>query len=97
MVFGMMSASLQLQSHVGKDGTLCVEGLHQLADQDVTIVLSPKPMAASFALEQYAAPVVGSAVADRLRSIIKTCASLPVLDARSSDEILGYNALGLTE
>ncbi len=92
-----MSASLQLQSHVGKDGTLRVEGLHQLADQDVTIILSPKPMAASFDLEQYAAPVVGSTVADRLRAISFTCAGLPVLETRSSDGILGYNALGLPE
>lgn len=30
----------------------------------------------------------------RLMEIAEHCASLPVLDTRSNDEILGYNALG---
>ncbi|MDH3504836.1 MAG: type II toxin-antitoxin system VapB family antitoxin [Nitrospirota bacterium] len=34
-------------------------------------------------------------VADRLDEIAKHCASLPILDQRSQDEILGYDEQGL--
>jgi len=34
-------------------------------------------------------------LADELEDIAKHCASLPVLDARSADEILGYDEHGL--
>jgi len=34
-------------------------------------------------------------LADELESIARHCASLPVLDARSPEEILGYDATGL--
>ena len=34
-------------------------------------------------------------VADELEEIARHCASLPVLDARSADEILGYDDRGL--
>lgn len=37
----------------------------------------------------------GSGTADRLTAIIERGRSLPVLDDRSADEILGYDATGL--
>jgi antitoxin VapB len=37
----------------------------------------------------------GRRLADELEDIAKHCASLPVLDARSADEILAYNEHGL--
>jgi antitoxin VapB len=36
-----------------------------------------------------------TALADQLDEIAKRCAGLPVLDARSEDEILGYDEKGL--
>jgi antitoxin VapB len=37
----------------------------------------------------------GRNLADELEDIAKHCASLPVLDSRPADEILGYDAHGL--
>ena len=37
----------------------------------------------------------GRRLADELDEIAQHCASLPVLDQRAPDEILGYNAQGL--
>ena len=37
----------------------------------------------------------GRSLADELEEIAEHCASLPVLDNRSADEILGYDATGL--
>ena len=37
----------------------------------------------------------GRRLADELEDIAKHCASLPVLDARSAEEILGYDEHGL--
>ena len=37
----------------------------------------------------------GHSLADRLDEIARHCASLPVLDDRSPDEILGYDERGL--
>jgi len=37
----------------------------------------------------------GRRLADELEDIAKHCAGLPVLDARSADEILGYDEHGL--
>lgn len=37
----------------------------------------------------------GRRLADELDEIARRCASLPVLDARSADEILGYDERGL--
>ena len=34
-------------------------------------------------------------LADRLMEIGRGCSALPLLDARTADEILGYNQLGL--
>ena len=37
----------------------------------------------------------GRSLTDELDEIAKRCASLPILDARSADEILGYDEQGL--
>jgi antitoxin VapB len=37
----------------------------------------------------------GRRLADELEDIAKHCASLPILDARSAEEILGYDEHGL--
>ncbi len=37
----------------------------------------------------------GRSLADELDEIAQRCAALPVLDERSEDEILGYDATGL--
>ncbi len=37
----------------------------------------------------------GRPLADELDEIARHCASLPVLDSRSDDEIIGYDARGL--
>jgi len=37
----------------------------------------------------------GHSLADELEAIARHCASLPVRDARSADEILGYDEQGL--
>jgi hypothetical protein len=95
-----MQSSIQIQSHIGTDGVLHIEGLHQIADQDVTIILTPSVSSGHLFdpsdLEQYAAPV-GPEVADKLRAISKRCQALPVIDNRSPEEILGYNEIGLPE
>ncbi len=95
-----MESSIQIQSHIGTDGVLHVEGLYQIADQDVTVILTPSFYSEHsfnpYDLEQYAAPV-GQEVADKLRAISRCCQALPVLDNRSPEEILGYNEIGLPE
>lgn len=45
--------------------------------------------------EKIAARRKGHSLADELDEIAKRCAALPVLDARSADEILGYDEHGL--
>ena len=37
-----MNQGIHVQSHIGADGTLHIEGLHHMADQDVLVVLTPK-------------------------------------------------------
>jgi hypothetical protein len=63
-----MESSIQIQSHIGTDGVLHIEGLHQIADQDVTIILTPSSSSDRLFhtsdLEKYAAPV-GREVADK--------------------------------
>ncbi|NJL47154.1 MAG: type II toxin-antitoxin system VapB family antitoxin [Leptolyngbyaceae cyanobacterium SM2_5_2] len=41
--------------------------------------------------------MTGKSVADLIKAISQACASLPVLDERSADDILGYNDIGLPE
>ncbi len=50
-----------------------------------------------FDLEQYAVPTVGSEVAASIMAISAACASLPILDERSADEVLAHNDIGLPE
>jgi hypothetical protein len=93
-----MEPSVHLQSHVGADGTLHIEGLHQMANQDVTVILAPQlsgKATPAFDLEQYRAANSGQAVVDRLNALSQTCAALPVLDSRTPDEMLGYDDIGL--
>ncbi|NEP15469.1 MAG: type II toxin-antitoxin system VapB family antitoxin [Leptolyngbya sp. SIO4C1] len=92
--------NLSFKTHVGPNGVLHIEGLDQVADQDVTVTVSfPADPAspAEFDLEQYTASTVGPDVAASIMAISDACSSLPVLDDRSADEILGYNAIGLPE
>ncbi|MEO1297085.1 MAG: hypothetical protein AAFW75_15135 [Cyanobacteria bacterium J06636_16] len=95
-----MDGSIQIISHVDADGTLRLEGLHQIAGQDVLVRLSPtvdEPEAATQVgdLTPYRVRETGPVVADRILAIARRCATLPVFDDRSPDEILGYNELGL--
>jgi hypothetical protein len=97
-----MESSIQIRSHIGTDGILHIEGLYQIADQDVTIILTPSsstvPLLHESNLDQYAAaPTVGPEVADKLKAISRRFQALPVLDNRSPEEILGYNEIGLPE
>ena len=97
-----MDPIVRIQAHIGADGTLRIEGLHQIADQDVMVILAMKPETGAeaelyFDLEQYAVSVTDRVVADRLKAISQDCSSLPVLDDRPADEILSYNDLGLPE
>jgi len=88
-----MNLPIHVQSHIAADGTLHIEGLHQIANQDVTVILTPQMGGGEdtpFELEQYAASVTGKAVADRIKAISQACSGLPVLDERSADDILGY-------
>lgn len=92
--------NLSIQTHVGPDGVLHIEGLEQIADRDVTVTVSLPSASATVPeldLEQYAAPTVGSDVAASIMAISNACSSLPVLDERSADEILAYNDIGLPE
>jgi hypothetical protein len=100
--FLIMESAIQLQSHIGTDGVLHIEGLHQIADQDVTIVLTPSssnaPSSQEFDLDQYAvAPAEGKEFVDRIMSISRRLQARPVLDNRLPEEILGYNETGLPE
>lgn len=92
--------NLSIKTHVGPNGVLHIEGLDQIANQEVTVTVSfPAPSVgpAEFDLEQYAAPNVGPEVAASIMAIGAACSNLPVLDARSADEILAYNDMGLPE
>ena len=92
--------NLSIKTHIGPNGVLHIEGLDQIADQDVTVTVSlPATFVGpiEFDLEQYAAPTVGSEVAASIMAISAACASLPILDERSADEILAYNDIGLPE
>lgn len=92
--------NLSIKTHVGPNGVLHIEGLDQIADQDVTVTVSLPSTSATapeFGLEQYAAPTVGPEVAASIMAISAACSSLPVLDDRSADEILAYNDIGLPE
>ncbi|NJM98874.1 MAG: hypothetical protein HC800_18495 [Phormidesmis sp. RL_2_1] len=92
--------NLSIKTHIGPNGVLHIEGLNQIADQDVTVTVSLPATSvglAEFDLEQYAAPTVGPEVAASIMAISAACASLPVLDDRSADEILAYNDIGLPE
>lgn len=58
--------NLSIKTHIGPNGVLHIEGLDQIADQDVTVTVSLPATFVSpieFDLEQYAAPTVGSEVA----------------------------------
>lgn len=93
-----MEPIVHVQAHVGADGTLLIEGLHHIANQDVVVILAAKPRPGAeanlFDLEQYAAPTMGKAVADKLKAVSQACSNLPVLDNRSADDILGYKFKG---
>ena len=92
--------NLSIKTHVGPNGVLHIEGLDQVAGQDVTVTVSLLTTSVStpeFDLEQYAAPTVGPDVAAGIMAIGAACARLPVLDERSADEILSYNDIGLPE
>lgn len=92
--------NLSIKTHVGPNGVLHIEGLDQIADQDVTVTVSLPTTSVSspeFDLEQYAAPDIGSDVAASIMAISAACSSLPTLDERSADEILSYNDIGLPE
>ena len=92
--------NLSIKTHVGPNGVLHIEGLNQVADQDVTVTVSLPDTSVSspeFDLEQYAAPSVGAEVAASIMAISTACANLPILDERSADEILSYNEIGLPE
>ena len=92
--------NLSIKTHVGSNGILRIEGLEQIANQDVTVTVSlptASAKATEFDLEQYAAPTTGPDVADSIMNISAACASLPTLDDRSADKILGYNDIGLPE
>lgn len=92
--------NLSIKTHIGPNGVLHIEGLDQIADQDVTVTVSLPATFVSpieFDLEQYAVPTVGSEVAASIMAISAACASLPILDERSADEILAYNDIGLPE
>ncbi|MBE9101830.1 hypothetical protein [Vacuolonema iberomarrocanum] len=95
-----MNRPIHVQSHVEADGTLYIEGLHQIANQDVTVILTPQIGGSedtAFELEKYAVSVTGKSVADRIKTISQICSSLPILDDRSADEILDYNDIGVPE
>ncbi|MGB3295105.1 MAG: hypothetical protein WBB01_19150 [Phormidesmis sp.] len=92
--------NLSIKTHVDPNGVLHIEGLEQIANQDVTVTLSLPSASANatkFNLEQYAAPTVGPDVVASIMAISAACSSLPVLDDRSADEILAYNDIGLPE
>lgn len=92
--------NLSFKTHVGPNGVLHIEGLDQIADQDVTVTVSLPAAPAGpteFDLEQYAASTVGPEAAASIMAISNACSSLPVLDDRSADDILGYNDIGLPE
>lgn len=93
--------NLSIETHVGPDGVLHIEGLNQIADQDVTVTVSSRSATSVSSVEsdldQYAAPTVGPEVAASIMAISTACSSLPVLDDRSADEILAYNDIGLPE
>ena len=58
--------NLSIKTHIDPNGVLHIEGLDQIADQDVTVTVSLPATFVSpieFDLEQYAAPTVGSEVA----------------------------------
>lgn len=95
-----MEPIIHVQAHIASDGTLRIEGLHHIADQDVMVFLAAKPRLSAeaeshFDLKQYAAPVMGKVVADKLKAISQGCSSLPLLDDRPADDILGYDDWGL--
>ncbi|MEO0708937.1 MAG: hypothetical protein AAF050_25215 [Cyanobacteria bacterium J06649_5] len=90
--------NLSIKTHVGPNGVLHIEGLAQIADQDVTVtvsLLSASANVLALDLDQYAAPTVGPDVAASIMTISAACSTLPVLDDRSADEILAYNDIGL--
>ncbi|MEL6854722.1 MAG: hypothetical protein AAFO83_06380 [Cyanobacteria bacterium J06607_13] len=92
--------NLSIKTHIGPNGVLHIEGLDQIADQDVTVTVSFPTISVSpaeFDLAQYAAPTVGPEVVDSIMAISTECSKLPVLDERSADEILAYNDIGLPE
>lgn len=95
-----MEPPIRIQSHIGANGTLHIEGLHQMAGKDVIVVLTPRKGDIDnppFELENYSASMMGESVADRIKAISQTCSNLPVLDDRPADEILGYDDIGLPE
>ncbi len=92
--------NLNIKTYIGPNGVLHIEGLDQVAGQDVTVIVSLPTTSVDFPefdLEQYASPTVGPHVAASIMAISATCSSLPALDDRSADEILAYNDIGLPE
>jgi antitoxin VapB len=71
----------------------------QLAEELARLTGETKTQAVKVALrsrlERLQRERTGRALADELNDIALRCASLPVLDARTSEEILGYDELGL--
>lgn len=98
-VFHAMDGQIQIHSCIREDGTLYLEGLHQMAGLDVTVVLSPaiKPdeTGSVFTLEEYAMQEVGIAVVEKIKATRNLFKSLSILDGRSPQEILDYDEIGL--
>ena len=71
----------------------------QLAETVAELTGETKTMAVTVALEERLERIQrersGRSLVDELNEIALRCASLPVLDDRSEDEIMGYNEDGL--
>lgn len=71
----------------------------QLAETVAELTGETKTMAVTMALQERLERIQrersGRSLVDELNEIALRCASLPVLDDRSEDEILGYNEDGL--
>ena len=67
----------------------------RLADRVVALTGETKTQALRERLERLDRARKGRRLADDLDQIARHAASLPVLDPRSADEILGYDAHGL--
>jgi antitoxin VapB len=67
----------------------------QLADAKQVSLTAAVKMALLEALERQRRRVPDEFQLERLRAIIRRCASRPVLDPRTPDEIIGYDEYGV--